>query len=328
MTTIGTPAVCPYGGGDCNDGDPNVHPGATEIVDNGIDDNCDGNELCYLDDDGYRPDGTSTVYDDGDLACTGSGEAQSTDPIGDCDDGNANVHPGATEICDDLIDNDCDGYRDGDDPDCEVTIPIVTIISPEAKYYSVQTLWLNVSANMEIDKWWYSVNSGDNQTFEPNTLRDFEQCRNDLTVYANNTEGTESSDSVSFYALTGDVDRDRDVDIFDIVKCAGSYGFTTGDPKFVKDCDFDYNEIINIFDIVSMAGKYGEECPVCVDNDKDGYGNPADNCLHPELDCNDTDASVNPGAEEVCDDGVDNDCDGDTDLDKRFEQLIRFFMII
>lgn len=37
----------------------------------------------------------------------------------DCDDANASVHPGATEVCDDGIDNDCDGYFDADDSDCK-----------------------------------------------------------------------------------------------------------------------------------------------------------------------------------------------------------------
>jgi hypothetical protein len=36
----------------------------------------------------------------------------------DCDDGDAAIHPGATEVCDDEADNDCDGAVDADDGDC------------------------------------------------------------------------------------------------------------------------------------------------------------------------------------------------------------------
>ena len=36
----------------------------------------------------------------------------------DCDDDDASVHPGAAEICDDGVDNDCDQAVDTADDDC------------------------------------------------------------------------------------------------------------------------------------------------------------------------------------------------------------------
>ena len=69
---------------------------------------------------------------------------------------------------------------------------------------------------------------------------------------------------------------------------------------------------------VSLGG--GGCVPQCIDTDGDGYGDPANaECLFPELDCDDTDAEVNPGAIEgpwgdpSCSDGIDNDCSGTAD---------------
>jgi hypothetical protein len=48
----------------------------------------------------------------------------------------------------------------------------------------------------------------------------------------------------------------------------------------------------------------------CIDQDDDGYGAGAD-CLG--SDCDDTDPDINPDSNEICGNGKDDNCDGDTD---------------
>ena len=98
------------GGGDCDDGDAAVNPGVPEVC-NGDDDNCDGSV-----DEGV----TTTWYTDDDEDGYGGTRARTdacSAPIGyvnntlDCDDGDADINPDASDTCDD-VDNDCDGDVD------------------------------------------------------------------------------------------------------------------------------------------------------------------------------------------------------------------------
>lgn len=88
-------------GGDCNDHDLNIKPGAAENPTNLVDDNCDGRA-----DESGTTNSTNTTDADGDTFSPSTG---------DCDDRvgmGASVHPGAAEICGDGLDNDCDGVAD------------------------------------------------------------------------------------------------------------------------------------------------------------------------------------------------------------------------
>ncbi|MBZ0118573.1 MAG: putative metal-binding motif-containing protein, partial [Sandaracinaceae bacterium] len=109
----------PATGADCNDANASARPGGTEVVGDGVDQDCDGGEICYLDndDDGYRPPGGATLPST-DIDCTDAREARSIDPTTDCNDSAGAIRPGATEIAGDEIDQDCNGgetcYADAD----------------------------------------------------------------------------------------------------------------------------------------------------------------------------------------------------------------------
>lgn len=84
--------------GDVDDADGTIHPDATEVCGDGIDQDCDGSDLpCDT------PEGASDIDRDG-----------FTEAEGDCDDDDGAVYPGAYDICEDGIDQDCDGV----DPVC------------------------------------------------------------------------------------------------------------------------------------------------------------------------------------------------------------------
>ena len=59
-----------------------------------------------------------------------------------------------------------------------------------------------------------------------------------------------------FITIPGDIDGDRDVDIFDIVRMATIYGVVQPDPAYDPNSDIDNDGDIDIFDIVKAAGNY------------------------------------------------------------------------
>jgi hypothetical protein len=70
---------------DCNDAAANIFPGAPEILENGIDENCDGQDNRNLDRD-----------------------ADGFPVPGDCNDADRAIHPGAIEVRGNNVDENCD----------------------------------------------------------------------------------------------------------------------------------------------------------------------------------------------------------------------------
>ncbi|HBK34268.1 TPA: hypothetical protein DEP34_03640 [Candidatus Uhrbacteria bacterium] len=101
--------------GDCDDTDGMIHPYAVEICDS-VDNNCDE----VIDDDATD---RGTWYVDSDEDTYGNPDSPLVaceQPDGsvmdhtDCDDMEAATNPDALEVCEDKIDNDCDGVTDTD----------------------------------------------------------------------------------------------------------------------------------------------------------------------------------------------------------------------
>ena len=106
---------CTHPEQDCDDANPNRHPGALEPCGGSLDLNCDGVQptACVVscvdaDSDGYSADPNAANR----VSCTNQAR--------DCNDGNLNVNPGKTEICSDLgnLDEDCSGFANCADFSC------------------------------------------------------------------------------------------------------------------------------------------------------------------------------------------------------------------
>lgn len=115
---------------DCDDGDPNVWPGAEEVAYDSVDQDCDGTDLVDRDEDTFQ-------------AVEAGGP--------DCNDFDAEVFPGAREIPYDGVDQNCDDWNDDDfdqdgfeamghgGDDCDDTEPKVVPLDLDGDGYSACT---------------------------------------------------------------------------------------------------------------------------------------------------------------------------------------------
>jgi putative metal-binding protein/type IX secretion system substrate protein len=276
--------------GDCNDYDASVHPGAVEIPDDGIDQNCNGYDLraWYFDYDGDGYGSSFPIYSE--FAAPGLVLNNS-----DCNDFDASIHPGATEIPDDGIDQDCDGY-------------------------DVKTWY----ADLDGDGYgyfygWYGLYVYSN-TQPPGFVANYSDCNDfDPSIHSGATE-------------IPDDGIDQDCDGYDLKTWyLDNDGDGYGNPSVTQlanaqpegyvadhtDCD-DSNAAVHP-GATGDANCDGSLKTWYQDQDGDGYGNPFVhqtgstqplNYVSDNTDCDDTKASIHPGAEEIPDDGIDQDCDG------------------
>ena len=281
---------------DCDDTDASVFPAAGEITGSGVDEDCDGSELCFVDDDddGYRPDDTSTVVSvDGD--CGDAGEALASDLTGDCDDANAAFNPGAIEAdCTDLNDYNCDGSVTSADADadgwaaCEDCNDADSSVSPDG----VELAGDGVDSDCDGVDTCYDDADADGYRVD--------------TTFTGGTVACNDVGEASASVPNGDCD-DADA----TVNPGAVEGIGDG-----LDADCDGAEVC----YVDADGDTWRVDSTVVSADLD-CADVGEALAVAGPDCDDSDASVNPAGTELADDGVDSDCDGgelcyvDADLD-------------
>jgi len=307
---------------DCDDAASAISPGADEICD-GVDNDCDGTI------DGAGAIDASTWYADHDGDGYGSDDytAESCEvPAGfvadatDCDDLAASTFPGADETCDGA-DNDCDGATDEagaiDASTWYADADSDGYGDPAATHSSCSAPSGHVDDATDCDDADASISPGADETCDG--------ADNDCDGL---TDEDDATDAPTWY-LDHDSDGYGTVD-YTWVSCEAPDGFrpdatdcddlvATIFPGADETCD----GVDNDCDGVTDEDEALDAATWYADTDADGFGDAdsvysaceaSSGTVADSTDCDDSDGTVFPGADETCD-GVDNDCDGVTDED-------------
>ncbi len=288
-------------GEDCDDANSQIHPGETEACD-GVDNDCDGELDDGLDTTPWYEDHDADGYGDEATeiqACAGPDHYVSV--AGDCDDRDADYHPGATEDdCADPNDYNCDGSVGYADADGDRYPACLECDDADASAYPGATETcdgVDDDCDGEID---------DNADGAATWYIDY-----DTDGYGSDRYAQVACDQPEGFVDNQDDCNDQNDDAY-----PGADEVCDGDDT---DCDGEVDED----SAVDASTWYA-------DADADGYGVPEDSrvaCEQPDGyapnddDCDDDAPEVNPGQDEICDD-IDDDCDGEVDEDSAVDASV------
>jgi hypothetical protein len=298
---------CPSDGKDDDDDDTAGDNGDDGGTDDADEDGVPTDEDC--DDDDDTVGGPSTWYEDVDGdGYAGDTTVEACEPTAtqsatadDCDDADPEVNPGATEVCDGL-DNDCDSLVDMDDDSIDTSTMITVYEDADGDGYGTD------------DVTGFACGVSEGLSDVGGDCDDTEADLNPETPWYDDadldTYGDAAAETLACEQPDGTVANSDDCDDTDIaIHPAADEVCDTVD----NDCDALIDDDDDSLDTSTTTTWY-------TDSDSDGYGDieatGVDACdggsgtVDDATDCDDTETAVNPGATEVCNDGIDNDCDG------------------